>query len=108
MRVAHSVPGVDVVQSNYAHDFARIHLIDVVAAVRMHFQDSADALIAGSKLVGLRIAIGDRNLGALPENAGIDAKIRESTDILVAHDLKCERRKWSSVLDRTIQYLFGA
>ena len=66
-------------------DLARADLVALLAVVRVHLEDAADAL----GLAGRRVEHAVAGL----ELAGVDAEVRELADVRVGHDLEGERRE---------------
>ena len=64
-------------------DLARADLVALLAVVRVHLKDAADAL----RLARRRV----QDLAALLELARVDADVRELADVGVGHDLERER-----------------
>ena len=66
-------------------DVARVDLVDLLARVRVHHQDAADALGAAGH--------GVEHAPARGELARVDAEVGELADVRVGHDLEGERRE---------------
>ena len=92
--VAQRVAGRDALQADSRGDVTRVDFLDFLALVRVHLQQSADALGA---LLG-RVVDGR----ARGEHAGIHAEERELPDERVSHDLECERGERRVVFRRAI------
>ena len=82
--VRERVTGGRLLEAEAGDDVARVHDVDVLALVRVHPQDAADALLAVLRRVV--------DLGALLELARVDAEVGE-LPVRVGHDLERERRE---------------
>ena len=92
--VAQRVAGRDALQANGGGDITRVDFLDLLALVRVHLQQAADALCA---LLGRVV---DRR--ARGEHAGIHAEERELADERVGHDLERERGERRVVFRRAL------
>jgi hypothetical protein len=81
-RIAQRVAGGRFLQANRRRDVARAHFLDVLALVRVHLQDAADALLAALDRVVDRVAGID--------DARIHAEEHELAHERVGHDLERE------------------
>ena len=79
---AQRVAGGRVLQADGGDDVAGVDRVDVLAVVRVHLQQAADAL-----LVALR---GVEHVGAGGQRAGVDAEVGQLADVRVGHDLERE------------------
>ncbi len=66
-------------------DLAGHDLVALLAVVRVHLEDAADALGAAGRRV--------EDAVARLERAGVDAEVRQLADVRVGHDLEGERRE---------------
>ena len=66
-------------------DLAANDLVALLAVVRVHLEDAADAL----RLAGGRV----QHLVALGDAARVDADVRELADVRIGHDLEGECRE---------------
>ena len=92
--VAQRVAGRHALQADRRRDVARVDFLDLLALVRVHLQQAADALGA------LLRRVVDRRTGG--EHARIDAEEGELTDERVGHDLERERGERRAVFRRTL------
>ncbi len=81
--VAQRVPGRDLLEADGGGDLAGADRLALLAAVGVHLEDAADALLAA------RGRVEDVRAGL--EHAGVDAEVRELADERVGHDLEGER-----------------
>ena len=79
------VAGGGLLDADAGGDVARVDLLDLLAAVRVHHQDAPDALGAAGD--------GVEHAPAGLELAGVDAEVGELADVGVGHDLERERRE---------------
>ena len=82
--IAQRVAGRRLLEAETGDDVARVRDLDVLALVRVHAQDAADALLAVLRRVV--------DLRALLELARVDAEVRELA-VRVGDDLERERRE---------------
>ena len=85
VRIAQRVAGRRFLQADRRGDVAGADFLDVLALVRVHLQDAADALLAALDRVVDRVARID--------DARIHAEEHELADERVGHDLERERRR---------------
>ncbi len=79
------IAGTGVLEADARRDVAGEHGVDVLAAVGVHLQDAADALL---------VAVGGvHHRAALLQRAGVDAEVDELADVRVGHDLEGQRRE---------------
>ena len=83
VRVAKRLAGRGVPEAHGSGDVAGVDFLDVLALVRVHLQQAADAFLAVADGVVDRIA--------RLEHAGVDANERQLADVRVGHDLERER-----------------
>ena len=75
----------DLLDADRGRDVARVDRVDLLAVVRVHDEQAADALGAPGRDV--------QDLRAGVQRAGVDAEVRELADERVGHDLEAERRE---------------
>ena len=85
VRIAQRVARGDVLQTDGRGDIAGPHFLDLFAAVGVHLQDTADALLLALDRVVNRVA------GL--QHAGVDAEKGQRADKRVGRDLERQRRK---------------
>ena len=85
LRIAQRVAGRRFLEADRGGDVAGAHFLDVLALVRVHLQDAADALLAALD----RVVDGVAGI----HDAGIDAEEHELADERVGHDLEREARE---------------
>src|SRR5467141_1495212 len=83
--VAERVAGIDALQTNAGADIARINLVNLFALVRVHLQQTADALA--------RALAGVQYVTPGLQHAGIHADVRHMPDEWVRHDFERQGRK---------------
>ena len=86
-RIAERVAGKCILGTDDRSDVARQHFFDFLARVRVHAHQAPDALA----LVAAR-GVEHRLTGR--EFAGIDAHVRQATDVWIGDDLECQRGGW--------------
>ncbi len=100
VRVAQRVARRRLLEADGGRDRARADLLQVLAVVRVHLEQAADALLAAGGRV--------HHVGARVELAGVDAEVRQLADERVAHDLEGERRERRVEVGRALDLLAGA
>ena len=81
--VAQRVPGRDLLEADGGGDLAGADGLALLAAVGVHLEDAADALLAARRRVV--------DVRARLEHARVDAEVRQLADERVGHDLERER-----------------
>src|SRR6201996_5623220 len=87
------VTGGGFFEADAGADVARVGLLDLLARVRVHHQQAADALGAP----GFDVEHATAGL----QFAGVDAEVGQFADVGVGHDLEGERRERAAVVGRT-------
>ena len=83
--IAQRVAGGRLLEADGGGDGARADLLQVLAVVRVHLEQPADALLAAGRRV--------EHVGARVDLARVDAEVGQLADERVAHDLEGERRE---------------
>ena len=81
--VAERIAGGHILQADGGGDIARVHFLDLLAIVRVHLQDAADAFLPVLDRVVDRVA--------RVQHAGIDTEEDQIAHERVRRDLECER-----------------
>ena len=98
--IAQRVAGRRLLEADGGRDRAGADLLQVLAVVRVHLEQAADALLAAGRRV--------HHVGARVELAGVDAEVGQLADERVAHDLERERREGLVEVGRADRLLAGA
>ena len=77
----------------------RVHGVDVLAVVRVHLQQAADALLVALRRV--------QDVGAGGQRAGVDAEVGELADVRVGHDLERQSGERRLRVGRALDLLVG-
>ena len=83
LRVGDRVAGGRVLETDHCHDVARVRRVLVLPVVRVHLEDAADPFLPVLGRV--------EDVRARLEHPGVDAQVREPSDVRIGHDLEGER-----------------